>query len=157
MVCAKCQKISKTTTLATPGVKKKNDMYYGSPAGSLNSGDKAKTSATLGQNGIGKASFISVARLCSSTNYIQRASCYRKQQEIHTLHTLAHVLPVKPKLIKVELTATNAHSQQMVRHSEAKIPNRCAAHNLACAMCGTSHSNAAAAAPVITGQKFTLK
>jgi hypothetical protein len=57
MVCAKCQKLSKSTTLATPGVKKKNDMYYGSPAGSgSKGGDKSKTSATLGQNGIGKVS-----------------------------------------------------------------------------------------------------
>lgn len=57
MVCAKCQKLSKTTTLATPGVKKKNDMYYGSPSGSSSkSGDKTKTSATMGNNGIGKVS-----------------------------------------------------------------------------------------------------
>jgi hypothetical protein len=57
MVCGKCQKLAKSTTLATPGVKKKNDMYYGSPAGSSSSsksGDKTKTSATLGNNGIGK-------------------------------------------------------------------------------------------------------
>ena len=59
MVCAKCQKLAKSTTLATPGVKKKNDMYYGSPAGSgsrSKSGEAGKTSATLGQNGIGKVS-----------------------------------------------------------------------------------------------------
>jgi hypothetical protein len=57
MVCAKCQKLAKSTTLATPGVKKRNDMYYGSPAGSgSKGGDKGKTSATLGQNGIGKVS-----------------------------------------------------------------------------------------------------
>jgi hypothetical protein len=49
MVCAKCQKLNKTT-LATPGVKKKSEMYYGSAASS--SGDKK--SATLGQNGISK-------------------------------------------------------------------------------------------------------
>lgn len=56
MVCAKCQKLTKPTSLATPGVKKKNDMYYGSPAGagSSKSGDKTKTSATLGNTGIGK-------------------------------------------------------------------------------------------------------
>jgi cysteine-rich PDZ-binding protein len=56
MVCGKCQKLSKSTTLATPGVKKKNDMYYGSPAGSSSSsksGEKTK-SATLGNNGVGK-------------------------------------------------------------------------------------------------------
>jgi hypothetical protein len=50
MVCGKCQKLGKTT-LATPDVKKKNEMYYGSPAGS-SSGDKK--SATLGQTGISK-------------------------------------------------------------------------------------------------------
>ena len=52
MVCSKCEKLAKTT-LATPGVKKKSEMYYGSPAGSSKGSDK-KPSATLGQNGIGK-------------------------------------------------------------------------------------------------------
>lgn len=56
MVCAKCEKAAKSTTLATPGVKKKSEMYYGSSAGSgSKSGDK-KPSATLGNNGIGKVS-----------------------------------------------------------------------------------------------------
>lgn len=47
MVCAKCQKLSKGTTLATPRVKKKSETYFGSPAGSA-------TSATTSQNGVGK-------------------------------------------------------------------------------------------------------
>ncbi|MCJ1298732.1 hypothetical protein MMC08_001522 [Hypocenomyce scalaris] len=56
MVCAKCQKLSKKTELATPGVKRKNDMYYGSPATtSAGSSDKSKTSATLGNNGVEQA------------------------------------------------------------------------------------------------------
>lgn len=58
MVCAKCQKLSKSTTLATPGVKKKSEMYYGSAASSSKSGEQSKTSATLGSNGIGKASNV---------------------------------------------------------------------------------------------------
>ena len=49
MVCAKRQKTIKQTELATPGVKRKNEMYYGSPAG-----DKNK--ATLG-GGISKVRF----------------------------------------------------------------------------------------------------
>src|ERR1700723_1587758 len=49
MVCAKCQKTIKQTELATPGVKRKNEMYYGSPAG-----DKNK--AILG-GGISKVGF----------------------------------------------------------------------------------------------------
>jgi hypothetical protein len=55
MVCAKCQKLTGPTSLATPGVKKKSEMYYGSPAGSK-SADK-KTSATLGHTGIGKVRY----------------------------------------------------------------------------------------------------
>lgn len=54
MVCAKCQKLNKTT-LATPGVKKKAEMYYGSAA-STSSSSGAKKSATLGQTGITKVS-----------------------------------------------------------------------------------------------------
>lgn len=46
MVCAKCQK--NETTLATPAVKRKSELYYGSSA--------KKTSATTGNNGVGKAS-----------------------------------------------------------------------------------------------------
>lgn len=55
MVCAKCQKKLKATELATPGVKHKNDMYYGSPTtlgGS--STDKGKSKPTLGATGVGK-------------------------------------------------------------------------------------------------------
>ena len=49
MVCAKCQKTIKQTELATPAVKRKNEMYYGSPTGD-------KTKATLG-GGISKVGF----------------------------------------------------------------------------------------------------
>lgn len=61
MVCSKCQKKLQKTELATPGVKRKNDMYYGSAtsisgAGNVGgrSGDKSRSSATLGNTGIGK-------------------------------------------------------------------------------------------------------
>ncbi|KAL8953590.1 MAG: hypothetical protein Q9222_000585 [Ikaeria aurantiellina] len=48
MVCAKCQKRLKSTSLATPAVKKKNDMYYGSPTAS--SGKVEKSSTTGGKS-----------------------------------------------------------------------------------------------------------
>jgi len=57
MVCSKCQKKLKATELATPGVKNKNDMYYGSPS-SKSGADKGKTKATLGATGIGKVCYI---------------------------------------------------------------------------------------------------
>jgi len=53
MVCAKCQKLQKTTQLATPAVKRKSDIYHGSSASS----DRSKSSATLGATGISKVSY----------------------------------------------------------------------------------------------------
>lgn len=58
MVCAKCQRQSKGTTLVTPAVKKKSEMYYGSPASSSSSGT-GKKSATLGETGISKSKLLS--------------------------------------------------------------------------------------------------
>lgn len=51
MVCAECQKLQKKTELATPGVKRKNDIYLGSPTIDCKT---SKSSATLGATGIGK-------------------------------------------------------------------------------------------------------
>lgn len=60
MVCTKCQKKLKTTELATPGVKRKSEMYYGSPATSTSGGSSAdRTKATLGNTGIGKSKLLS--------------------------------------------------------------------------------------------------
>ncbi|OGE55659.1 hypothetical protein PENARI_c004G02407 [Penicillium arizonense] len=59
MVCSKCQKKLQSTELATPGVKRKNDMYYGSPSSSLGGGDKGKAKPTLGATGIGKSKLLS--------------------------------------------------------------------------------------------------
>ena len=62
MVCSKCQKLNKTT-LVTPGVKKKSDMYYGSAAASSSSSSGDKKSATLGQTGISKVRFSELRQL----------------------------------------------------------------------------------------------
>lgn len=76
MVCAKCQKLQKTTELATPGVKRKNDIYHGSPlASAAISNNKSKTSATLGAAGIGKVSKkIETLRMLKLIHPIDRAS-----------------------------------------------------------------------------------
>ena len=76
MVCAKCQKLQKTT-LATPGVKRKNEMYYGAPAGSkLGDKDKSKSSATTGSTGIGKVRSRRnpSGRLCDSSFRFSRVN-----------------------------------------------------------------------------------
>ena len=88
VLCSKCSKVAKTTSLATPGVKKKNEMYLGSPAGSSKSTDKSKTSSTLGNNGIGKVwNQVSCSR---PSKYmligVCRASSCQKPHGIPTLH-----------------------------------------------------------------------
>ncbi|KAK4092424.1 hypothetical protein Purlil1_3045 [Purpureocillium lilacinum] len=67
MVCAKCQKLSKGTTLATPEVKKKSEMYYGSPASSSKAAG-ANKSTTLAQSGIGKAGDRDQRQTCLFAN-----------------------------------------------------------------------------------------
>ncbi|KAG9230012.1 microtubule-associated protein CRIPT-domain-containing protein [Amylocarpus encephaloides] len=123
MVCSKCQKLAKTTTLATPAVKKKTDMYYGSPAASSSkSGDKTKTSATLGNNGVGKSKLLSKAARNPYASY--SSSCTTCKTKIDQGRTYCQ---------------------------------KCAYRANACAMCGKAKSKSTAAAPVIAGQKFTLK
>jgi len=58
MVCSKCQKKLKSTELATPGVKRKNEMYYGSPSSTAGDAGKGKK-ATLGSTGVGKVCVLS--------------------------------------------------------------------------------------------------
>ncbi|KAJ5054397.1 uncharacterized protein L3040_000671 [Drepanopeziza brunnea f. sp. 'multigermtubi'] len=122
MVCGKCQKVTKATTLATPGVKKKSEMYYGSPAGSSKSSDKPKTSATLGNNGIAKSKLLSKAARNPYATY--SSSCSTCKTKIDQGRTYCH---------------------------------KCAYKANACAICGKKESKSTAAAPVIAGQKFTLK
>ncbi|KAK2794898.1 hypothetical protein FQN50_009822 [Emmonsiellopsis sp. PD_5] len=62
MVCSKCQRKLKKTELATPAVKRKNDMYYGSPSSTVGGGGDTKSrssSATLGNTGISKNKLLS--------------------------------------------------------------------------------------------------
>lgn len=64
MVCAKCQKALKATELATPSVKRRSEIYYGSPAtASKTAVDKGKTSATLGNSGVGKVRMFPIRPL----------------------------------------------------------------------------------------------
>ncbi|PFH58797.1 hypothetical protein XA68_13189 [Ophiocordyceps unilateralis] len=119
MVCAKCQKL-KSTTLATPEVKKKSDIYYGSPASASSS--KTTKSTTLGQTGIAKSKLLSKS---AKNPYAQYASsCTKCKTRITQGHTFCHT---------------------------------CAYQNDACAMCGKPNKKTSTKAPVVAGQKFTLK
>ncbi|OAF57206.2 hypothetical protein VC83_05846 [Pseudogymnoascus destructans] len=122
MVCAKCQKLTKPTSLATPGVKKKSEMYYGSPAGTKTA--SAGSSATLGQTSIGKSKLLSASAKNPYAAYA--AKCTGKEC-----------------VTKIE--------------SGRKYCNKCAYRANACAVCGKKNAPEKKAAPVIAGQKFTLK
>ncbi|PHH70572.1 hypothetical protein CDD80_5932 [Ophiocordyceps camponoti-rufipedis] len=120
MVCAKCQKL-KSTTLATPEVKKKNDIYYGSPASTSSS----KTTTTLGNSGIAKARSSLPPFPCPKNPYAQySSSCTKCKTKITQGHAFCHT---------------------------------CAYKNDACAMCGKPNKKTTSKAPVVAGQKFTLK
>ena len=67
MVCSKCAKKLAKTELATPAVKRRTDMYYGSPSTSFGGGSSsksAKPSPTLGNTGVSKVS-VHFPVLCS--------------------------------------------------------------------------------------------
>lgn len=57
MVCAKCQKTLKKTELATPGVKRKNELCLSSPTVDK-SMSKSSSSIAAGSAGIGKSKLL---------------------------------------------------------------------------------------------------
>ena len=122
MVCAKCQKLVKSTKLATPDVKKKNEMYLGSATKSTGGGQSS--GSTLGNNGVSKSKLLGKGAKNPYAAY--SSSC-------DTCKT------------KVE--------------QGRKYCQRCAYSKNACPMCGKSMSGAASSskAPVVSGQKFTMK
>ena len=64
---------------------------------------------------------------------------------------------VRPKLNRVGHIVRSAHTKQMVRFLPHTFIYFKTNHILACAMCGKPNSKTTDAAPVIAGQKFTLK
>ncbi|CAI0653130.1 hypothetical protein CGCF415_v009448 [Colletotrichum fructicola] len=82
MVCAKCQKLGKGgTTLATPSVKKKSEIYHGSATSSASS-----SKATLGSTGIGKSKLLSKAAKNPYAQYSSACSkCKTKVSQGHAL------------------------------------------------------------------------
>ncbi|OLN83674.1 Cysteine-rich PDZ-binding protein [Colletotrichum chlorophyti] len=121
MVCTKCQKLGKSasTTLATPSVKKKSEIYHGSSSSSSSS----STKATLGSTGIGKSKLLSKA---AKNPYAQYSSACSK--------------------CKTKVAQGHALCQSCAYRAEA------------CASCGKPNKKTkAGGAPVVSGQKFTLK
>ncbi|KAI4188724.1 MAG: hypothetical protein L6R41_001963 [Letrouitia leprolyta] len=84
MVCAKCQKKLKSTALATPAVKKKNEFYYGSPAGSSGRVEKSSASTAAGKSKLLSksaknpyAQYSSSCQTCKTKTESGRSYCQR--------------------------------------------------------------------------------
>ncbi|EFY90208.1 hypothetical protein J3458_007241 [Metarhizium acridum] len=91
MVCTKCQKLSKTT-LATPDVKKKSEMYYGSPAASSSKPSGSK-STTLGQSGVVKSKLLSKSAKNPYAQY--SSSCTKCKAKVSQGHSLCQTCAYK--------------------------------------------------------------
>lgn len=94
MVCTKCQKLGKgNTSLATPSVKKKSEIYHGSSASASSSSAGATKSATLGQTGVGKSKLLSKA---AKNPYAQYASaCGKCKKRVAQGHTFCQACAYK--------------------------------------------------------------
>ncbi|QUC19297.1 uncharacterized protein UV8b_03538 [Ustilaginoidea virens] len=94
MVCGKCQKLPKTT-LATPDVKKKSEMYYGSPAGTSSKASGSKPS-TLGQSGVVKSKLLSKSAKNPYAQY--SSSCAKCKTKVAQGHSLCQTCAYKNDL-----------------------------------------------------------
>ncbi|PKS11948.1 hypothetical protein jhhlp_001244 [Lomentospora prolificans] len=136
MVCSKCQKLTKGTTLVTPQVKKKSEMYYGSAASSKSTDKKTTTLANAGSKLLSKSAKNPYAQYSSSCS-----KCKTKVSQGFTY-------------------CQSCAYQSDGEKSRSPIPpyNRRFTNSLkVCAMCGKANKKGKAGAPVISGQKFNLK
>ncbi|TQS39158.1 hypothetical protein Golomagni_00320 [Golovinomyces magnicellulatus] len=128
MVCSKCQKLQKSTILATPEVKRKSEIYYGSSMAY-----KSKQSPTLGNNGIGKSKLLSKA----AKNPYTSSSC---------------------KTCKTKVEQGRTYCQKCAYKANGIIYMKIVVDDLlACLICGKTNSKSIDGVPRIEGQKFTLK
>ena len=147
MVCTKCQRLAAPTTLATPGVKRRSEIYHGSPASGSGIGNsssslpssrnKTSTSTTssaavLGNAGVSKSKLLSKAAKNPYASY--GGSCRKCSGKTEQGKVLCHM---------------------------------CAYKSNSCAVCGKGEGSKEAKGkgkkggvgvqPVVTGQKFSAK
>ncbi|KAL6717138.1 hypothetical protein ACLMJK_005053 [Lecanora helva] len=136
MVCAKCQKTLKKTELATPGVKRKSDIYYGS-------NDQKRSTATLGTTGIGKSKLLSKSAKNPYAAY--SSSCATCKTKIDQGHMYCHGCAYK----KGNGTPSNIL---------IVVPIRMITLFTACSVCGKKDkASSSTGAAVVQGQRFSAK
>ncbi|KAL3444975.1 PDZ-binding protein [Aspergillus insuetus] len=133
MVCAKCQKKLKQTELATPGVKRKSEMYYGSPSTSLGGGGS-------GAGGAGSATVSKAKPTLGGTGISKNKLLSSKAKNPYAAYSSS-----------CDMCKTKTEQGK-------KYCQRCAYQKNACPMCGKSLSGKSSKdQPVVQGQKFNLK
>lgn len=158
MVCSRCQKLQKKTELATPSVKRKSDIYYGSST----TGDKTKLSATAGPTGIGKVLKLlsSLARaavdLVTQSKLLSKSaknpyaayssSCTTCRTKIDQGYKFCH---------KCAYKAGNGMYNRRFMQTEVAV----LIVEIACAMCGKTQNIEASTigGSTVQGQRFSAK
>lgn len=184
MVCAKCQRLSKGTALATPEVKKRSEIYYGSPATAKGTASK---SATVGHNGIGKVRYglaaiftwhMSTAYERWLTPLPQSKLLSKAAKNPYAQYSRYVDAPLSQTDVcqfdglcssctkcKAKITQGHTFCQTCAYRNDGKthprtslVPGENAhCHLAACAMCGKPNTKSKSSAPTISGQKFNLK
>ncbi|KAL4883470.1 hypothetical protein BJY04DRAFT_216290 [Aspergillus karnatakaensis] len=136
MVCAKCQRKLKQTELATPGVKRKSEMYYGSPSTSSGAG----AGSGSGSGGVGTASASKSKPTLGGTGISKNKLLSAKAKNPYAAYSSS-----------CEMCKTKTEQGR-------KFCQRCAYQKNACPMCGKSLTGKSGKdQPVVQGQKFNLK
>lgn len=148
MVCAKCQKLVKQTKLATPDVKNKKEMYYGSSASSSKStkstGGGSGAGVTLGNSGIGKSKLLGKSAKNPYAAYA--SSCGGCPSKIEAGRKYCQ---------RCAYTKNCMSQSQVPRLSKSLLTIV-----IACPICGKSmaaQASGSSKVPVVQGQKFTMK
>lgn len=168
MVCAKCQKLQKKTELVTPGVKRKNEMYYGSLASSATSaGNKSKTSATAGVAGIGKVETMLYPMIESETDPLfsscsEQAPQQKRKESLRGLFQFLRHLQNENRPREEILSQLRIQGEWLVKNQTSLERNLLLLELIkvpACAMCGKSQSKEASTgkALIVQGQRFSAK
>ncbi|KAI9785113.1 MAG: hypothetical protein M1816_000524 [Peltula sp. TS41687] len=151
MVCSKCQKVLKATELATPNVKRKSEMYYGSTSTSTSTSTSNSTS-TSKPNGISKSKLLSKSAKNPYAAY--SSSCATCKTKTDQGRKFCHRCAYKAN------GTFHAVLGLLASHLSWEGGTDSGCLRVACAMCGKSQGekkNAPGVAPVVQGQRFSAK
>ena len=158
MVCSRCQKLQKKTELATPSVKRKSDIYYGSST----TGDKTKSSATAGPTGIGKVLRLLSTSTGTAADVVHQSKLLSKSAKNPYAAYSSSCTSCKTKIdqgYKFCHKCAYKAGNGMYHNTSIQIRVARLIVRIACAMCGkTQHKEASTnGGSTVQGQRFSAK